>query len=260
MVLYRIKSVDSDTQLTLERIYQGPNDSGIGYWIANYYRGIEIRNLTIKNSGVTKDAGIITVYLKDSIISYNFIDGCSIGVQPNKSDQIIVEQNIVRNCSSHGIYLETNNHIFVTFNDLSNAEKKGIEFTDLWYSEISGNIIFNAMQYGINANGCHFTTISGNFIRYINLYDAILADHNEDSVFSGNQCLNAGEIGICLGNENFRNVFQGNIIQNNGSYGIRLGNETNRNNIILGNQFKNNPSGNISDLGLNTEIAHNMES
>jgi len=261
-VWYKIKSVDSPTQITLERVYRGPTLSGLNYRIAWLYHGIEIKNLTIRNSSAIGGGGIYFDFVIDSIISNCFLDNNRIGIELKHCDGIVVTQNLIRNCGLQGIRISGGVHITVTFNECSNISGVGIYLSGLTYSEIRSNKCMNLGDAGIGSEDMIYSIIEGNFIAHIHGGEGIYFGGAEYCAVIGNEIRNASGNGIFFEHEaqysNY-NVITGNIIYNNGSYGIRIYNANFVGNIITANIIRNNADGAIYDAGTDTEIAHNIE-
>ena len=289
--LHEIKSIEDDTHLTLETVYQGRSLSFITYFAAEYLENIEIRGLNI--TGSTKIfGGCRFEYVRNSMIADINVRKNKYGVYINYCDNVTLEFSDVsdNNISiGNGIRFDNNFNCNILYNTMKNNSFKGIDVQSLRSGNniigntassngssgicigvlggvismgniISGNNCSGNGNHGIYISNANYSTVINNVCNN-NDAKGICIENTDYFVLNGNSCYDNSADGIKLVGSIFScsyNSIVGNICEGNGGYGVLIKSDCIKN-IVTSNQLINNTSGAISDLGTDTEIAHNIE-
>ena len=263
-LLYKITSVDNDTQLTLETQYEGVTIANeTDYDIQAYLSNINIKNITIKNGGEALGGGTYIGAIDYRFVRNSMIENCdsidskghSFELKNTFQSKCIRSQAI--NPADKGIYLwdACNNYIARDLNFGCNAE--GIY---LYNNSFDNTIVYNtASQNNIgiksasdrniiignrcNENLLHGIAIYGqsnivnNNITFENGAQGIFV-YDHDNTINDNISKSNGDTGIYI-YEHDRNIIKGNVVKDNISHGIYLYNGNDRC-IIIGNDAENN--------------------
>ncbi len=243
-VIYDITSVDSDTQITLSKAYQGVTISSLSYFTASFLTKITLKNFTIQNALGNMDGQINLNYIFDSLVenvrSNNFISG------------------------TYGRGFHLKRCVNLTVRDCSAFNNSGI------------NILLDSGQSCVidNCKALNSTARSGIYLNNSlglgtkNIIRNCISAHNEQAgiaVYSGKNLIEGNIIyrnntqGIYIGRE--ENVIIGNIIEQNASYGIWIGTANSDNDTISGNYVSFNVNNGIylsSTCDNNTIVGNNV--
>jgi len=180
---------------------------------------------------------------------YNVYDGISI----DYSDNIIIKNNNIFNCSEYGIRIFSSNNVMLTHNDINN-NLCAIDATSNTYLTISNNnISFNEL-YGIYIGDGTYNTIENNRI-FNNLGNSILTCiaigiYNDVEGYFGRSLINNNQIynndyGIGVGSCQYIEVTN-NVIHDTRNIALGVGGNTLgacANNQINNNDISNNKDG-----------------
>jgi hypothetical protein len=289
-VLYKIASVDSNTQLTLEHIYYGPTVSNSTYKIATYLENIILKDIWITKGGLSGGdnpsyGAVDFQYVKDSIIEgvkidYSLFYGlyisniykCTIsgndisnnyrGIQGDNVNKCIIQDNFCDSNQSDGLVLPgTSSYNLILGNSLCHNGGSGLTFVGL-YNTIMGNKCNRNDGTGIAVGGwpvASYNSIIGNICNE-NFYDGI-GIFNEKNIIEGNICRSNGRDGIraYLSYNASYNSIKDNICSGNTGYGVNIYQVECIKNIVVGNQLLGNTAGSLNNSGANTEIGHNID-
>jgi len=280
-LLYEIKTVDNDTQLTLVNKYQGIAVSGLAdYDTATYLKNCLIKNLSIKNGGYmylgTTPFGAI--YLTHALRMYvencDIIDSLGSGIQIQKVFNSDAIKNNSIGAAGKGIHLINSAHNNIKDNPVFGAPDDGLYVDNDSHENTIKNNILNQNKKGMVVYGDNNIVI-GN--RASENKEAGITIIGDDNIYSQNMANKNGDAGINVqGNANIlngnianynanhgvylsagnRNIINGNIAKDNTGYGIR--NYAGALNIIIANIAKDNTTGQIIDVTGTAEIAHNQ--
>lgn len=241
-VLYSIASVNTDTSITLETVYQGIGLATISYVTATFLTNILISQLTIRNANNTTAAS-------KGLIRWEYIENSHI-------DNILTDNHDASSIGSDGMLLKRCTNCIVR-----NSESKRNSGSGINLDSGQSCIIDNCFIHDNEFNGITLNLSNGlgtkNFIR--NCYIAQNDDNgiytsSGKNVFIGNIIFRNVLDGIGLNNE--ENLVTGNIIEQNGSNGIELLGTTSNFNTIIGNYISFNTAAaiNISDTGASKNV------
>lgn len=239
-VIYKIASVDSDTQLTLESNYRGPALNELGApAVADYVENWRVADLQIQgctgwhymyNSGlVTSEAAFFEV---SNVLSrgnqgygfyfYNAVEG------------------MVRGC--RGV----------------DSDWGGFGASGFWVSAFLSCSAYGNAGYGFDIGGCgplppEFTDCEA----YHNADHGFCLTYANYYSFSGCMAYENQGDGFRVHGSDF-NRFLGCGAWNNEGWGFNISSNLSDKNIIVGLVSLNNTLGNLRDLGTATEIGHNI--
>ena len=243
-VLYDIASVDSDTQITLSKAYQGVTISSLSYYTAAFLRKIVLKDFTLQNAAGNMDGQINLNYIYDSWVenvrSNNFISGTyGRGFHLKRCVNLTVLNCLGFNNIGINIYLDSGQSCVIDNCRALNS------------TALSGIYLNNSLGLGTK-----------NIVR-----DCISA-HNEQAgiaVFSGKNIIANNIIyrnnlrGIDVSRE--ETVIIGNIIEQNADYGVWIHTSNGDNCTVSGNyiSFNVNDGIRLSDASdYNTIVGNNV--
>jgi parallel beta-helix repeat protein len=278
--LYKIQSVDSDTQLTLVETYQGRTVSGASYTIAAVLENIRLENLTVRGYNESSQAAIRFECVLNSIIrNCTANNNYDYGIWLLRSYHCKLNKNFARQNHYNGIRMDYSSHNALVENSCANNNFSGILLFYSPYPVISGNSCVNNDGSGIGLDNVAFSTLTGNCcqnneVSGIEIYesnncavngnvcenngaDGISIGWSDDCSVTGNSCRGNTSNGIAFGNPSDRNTLGLNSLTNNGAYGIDIYNSSCNNNVAIGNILYNNSSGAGNDAGTGTIKANN---
>lgn len=257
-VWYEIKTVDSTTQITLEKTFKGEDIAGDTYEIAKLNHSVEIKKVSVINASVAGGLGIQFKYTKKSEISECFVGSNRYGIDLSHCSGIKITKCVMPNNAIGPLWASYCDHISIDFNDFSNSAVN-VAFSYVIHSEFKNNKCVNMNFGGIGLGHCDYNNIESNFIdnggsyRGIDLYDSCY------NIIANNQANKQGQSGIAIDSDSDYNVITGNQCNHNGHWGIRVWYSSANKNIIVGNQLQDNGDGGLKDEGTDTEIGHNAE-
>ncbi len=228
---YTIGSFTTPTQLEMDSAFVDDTVSGASYAIATPNTGSQLRNLTIQNSSA---AGVDVAY-STQFIFYNInIFTCETGLKATWSTFPIIDAPSFEE-----------NEINVDFTDCNGYTISG--------ALIGGSTVGEGIKLTRSGNASIFNTeVSGNATDGLRLVDSGGISFSSLSV-NGN--INDGIV-LVSGSSGCQ-IAQANIGKN-GEYGINIANASSEDNIILGNVFDANTSGEVNDSGTGTLIRSNV--
>ena len=197
-------------------------------------------NSTTLEGIIIKDLQINGNNANQTILSSNgiFFRGGS----SNKITKSGILNCYIHHCSNYGISLKQDENNIITGNQITN-NYVGIKMYESDSDTISGNQINdNSMNHGPLGD----------------LGYGIICQNSDLNIVSGNQVNDNKNDGIRLYNSDY-NIISNNKLDGN-DYGINIAVNTCDKNMILGNISLNNITSNLSDLGTNTQISHNLTS
>ena len=246
--VYKIVSVDSDTQLTIDIVYEGQDESGISYNAGTFKSNIHLEDLTFTGqSGLTAETGVIywqgvvksgveNCILTNNDISYSA--GVWLKYCYNNSFSLVNSNNN----GEYGLWLEySDNNSFIDIN-ANNNQNNGININYANNNFLRG-IAANSNEYGIqlsSAEGNIIEQASCKKNKLVGVY--ILGGGN--NILENINATDNGEYGVAFLNASSGNIASGLQIANNSSYNLYL--ENSDNNVFSGINSINTPSTNPS--------------
>lgn len=184
-----------------------------------------------------------------------------------KIQNIIVNDNLIRDNSGHGIYCSTSSGheiewALICGNVIEGNAGRGISGLYILYGEINGNIVRGNGARGISMTSCDYCLTNDNIV-FSNDYEGIALDGSDDNMVRGNKVngnsQNADDTysNISLSASD-RNLVESNVVTHGGGakqpkYGIIVANNTCDNNVLRSNiVIDSGKSGDIYDLGTGT--------
>lgn len=250
---YDISAVNSATELVIETAFAGLTQVGLTYFIATVTEGVGMKSLTIQNSStylvkinysyfvrfdlVSLVGGDRGLEIKNSITSEAFdweVYDCNIGVYLENCWAYTFETFYIFNCVGNGVELITGGDATLYNFGVSKCAV-GMQLTDTEGLALVSFTVDSNSSHGIEfVSGCGDNNFEGGWIKD-----------------------NGGE-GIKLTSTSDANVFISNQIRDNSLCGVNIAAADCDNNIILGNIFSGNDSGQVSDIGTGTLIRSNV--
>lgn len=252
---YPIENVVSPTSITLGYGFSGTTQSGLTYVLATINTFANVKNLTIQNSSVSLlkvqytyethiddlviGSGNIGIDVQDTVFFLlNNLDlaDCVTGIYLNNTWGYILQSFFVYNCTGVGIQSDGGGDATggIDFG-ITNNGGVGIKFTN------TSKVAF--FSFTIDSNGSHGIELVAGC---------------DDCTFTGGSVNdNAGD-GLKLTATDDKNSFAQMQFLDNGAYGVEIAASTCDNNIILGNVFDGNSSGQLTDSGTGTLIRSNI--
>ena len=254
---YRIASIDTDTQLTLAEGYAGgATFPGAAYRAVKIKKDIEISELTFKNStGAALDLDDIRNILLEDI---DLIDN-NIGITADNGSELAWQRTAAISNTSHGFQLTGCG--FAVFREVSGISNGG-----------SGVVMDTCRICPFHSSASNANTVDGFNLTSCSsiLMECEAASNTEQGIelVSGNteiiiensQIHDNTSDGIKLTGTDDNNIISTSIIKGNGGYGVNIAAATDDTNIVVGNFFSTNTSGNLNDVGTGTRIKSNLPS
>ena len=274
---YSIRSIESETSLTIKEVYRGIAVSADIYAILRPKKNISLENFTlISNRSGTNNGGILFTWCEkvrcerirvsnfsglgftaESSFNFTFTEceasNCLTGfeVHDEASGDRITNGEII-NCyswgnSSRGYMLDGVSIVRLT-DSTANGNNVGIKVAGDEIVVSGCHSEFNVL-YGIMIDTSIYNRVIGNNCSS-NQYGIILTGANQDNTIVGNICeLNSND-GINVDNGE-GNTITGNQCVANEDYGIALAANATET-YLSGNYLSGNTSGKVSDSGTNT--------
>lgn len=248
---YKISSVDSNTQLTLEEIYRGRVLSGIGYEISHMIKGFSLKNVTITG----KPSSGLTALQVDNVINAN-ISNClfrdNLGDYQLRLDNCynsIVSGNVFENGVS-GLEVEGSMYNMIRDNVSVKHSTYGFRLHGSSRNSLTGNIAKNNIDgfniYMSGKNSLRGNVGNNNFANGLYLYTSSMENSITGNEFSDNYS------GILMYQSVTRNIVLSNTCIDNAQYGVSIVDFQSRDNIVGMNNLYNNGSAAGNDNGINT--------
>lgn len=251
---YLIVAVNSPTQLIVAFSFAGETRSGLSYVIAEPTKSVSISNLTIQNSQA--EAAVYFQYTSISTLFNVLFLSCAQGFKIKNSDTSISGGWVVFACGT-GASFENVSIVQINGPFIRNAYAgDGLTLTNCNKMSLFNLGVFDAANRGIVLESCFnyglidFTVDSctGVGLKLISTFDGgilggVAANNSTDAI----QLVSS-----------YRNTLTNLIVRNNGGYGVNLSDLINHHNLILGNIFDTNTSGDLNDGGTLTKIRSNI--
>lgn len=245
---YTILTFTDATHLQLDRPYMGTTLSGASYMIATTVGTVVLKDFLIQNS---TDAGIKFQYANgltiDGVVSFN----CANGLDGDDSSFINLLNGGSDTCTTTMTF---NNVYFGTlFNCNYTACTNGASFVSIrnWCIDVFAfvNISGTAMSF----TNCSNNDILDFSIQHITGKGIEFVSGNSDMGVSAGVIKDCTSDGMKLtATSDAIQLGAGLSIHDNGGYGINIAASTCDNNVIDGNYFSTNTSGNVNNLGTGT--------
>lgn len=199
------------------------NGGGTGIVIRINASFVNISRFTIRNGGSSVYDSIIRINANNAIITDCNISSGYHGIMLNNSDRHRIYDNIMRDNTGDGIYLnQSDNNVNISYNTISN-NNNGIYL----YSSDGNNIYNNVITHN-NANGTFLnSSCDSNIIRNNNMSSNTFSglhinDFSNYSTVTNNNIYNNGDSGIIFENSSMNLNVSGNTIAGHLNYGIML--------------------------------------
>ncbi len=251
---YGIEDVVDATTITLDQPLTGTDLAGDTYTIATIVTNAHLSKVTVINSAA---AGVKFQYTMETNVDDIYVTGCGIGLD---FDQVLFPL---------ALYSLIGNGINMDWNEVCGFE---IRFSIASDSTAGAGIVMtscgNATSFdsgitGNLGNGLSMTNCSG--IAFVSMdfsanggagVEFISGCHN--NMFTNiNPTRNTGDGYKFTATAN-DNIINAGTIQGNGGYGVNIVDVTSENTIISSNNFADNTSGAVNDLGTTTLIRSNI--
>lgn len=272
---FEIKSIESNTSLTISNTYKGAPLNGFNCCAQAMYTGNKIENLLITNSS---SVGLYVRGVRHGGIKSIAVGSCGSNVELIDSGDMSIVELISSNSGGAGVKIE--NCMSMSFNTLNilNSDSHGIYFTGTGVNNviessatennggfgycisdstksisISDNVIrFNnggGVDIGVNTNAISVNTctISDNNLNGINTA-------GDNTVISGCFINDNSAIGVLCG---ISSILEGNHITDNGTIGIQIPSSKD-NCVVDGNKVRNNGIIGLDIIGNQTTVEGNV--
>ena len=220
---YEIRSVNSDTHITIDIPYKGRTASSITYKIASLVKNVTLRNFTMKN------------FCEDlrAPVELWWTSGCHIQN---------CEINYTNNCgvhasSNYGFFLKEACSCKLVNNYVNDTLENAIHMENCSFNGIINNSTINNGNNGICLLNSSHNTISANSCN--SNMNGIYLDNSSDNTIESNMCINNSS-GINSSNS-YRNTINSNTCRQ-GINGVKLSSSSNEN-TISGNVCNYNTNG-----------------
>lgn len=254
---YRIASIDTDTQLTLAEGYAGgATFPGAAYRAVKIKKDIEISELTFKNStGIALDKDDCRNILLEDI---DFIDN-NIGITADNGSEFVWTRIAAISNTSHGFQLTGCGFaVFRETTAISNGGS-GIVMDTCRACPFHTSAANANTADGFNLTSCSSILMevetASNGGQGIEFVSGCTENIIENSLVHDNT-----SDGIKLTGTDDNNIISTSIIKSNGGYGVNIAASTDDTNIVVGNFFASNTSGNLNNAGTGTRIKSNLPS
>lgn len=263
--IYKILSVDSDTQITLEETYRGNTESGIIYFAGTFKNNVSLQNFTIKNSKSDKQPinvqSLVSGFFSELIIKDNNYGGGQFRYVYNSYfNNLIIRNNsysiVFRDCFSNTInniiytnnygefYLkDSNNNNISNINGSINFMPYGLSIIGIVGSDYNkfSNIDANNGDYGVviyQSNHNKFSNINTNY----NDNDGFSISDSNNNVITNLTSEENKDHGFYISNGHYNKITNSNIINNsqrtNNEYSEIFIADSSTYNKIIGNTIK----------------------
>ena len=254
--IYRVKSIDSDTQVTLKDRFSDTTASGASYTAAKFKDNILLQNLVIAAPLVN---GLVMSHV-DGFFVQNLIVSQAI------TNSGIIVTDCIRggfnfitssNCGGSGLVLEGARQINYSFVVCENNGNTGITANDITHSEFEFPTLVNNASNGMTITSSNRFTIrtpdiSGNGNNGVEL----LSDNSYVQMSTG-ALENNGADGLKLTATTDNCIINGIISTGNGDDGVEIAAATCDDNIVVNSQLAGNTGTSLVDNGTGTTAANN---
>lgn len=231
-------------------------------------------NVTLRGAGKSTiitspiDMILLRVIRSDDVIIENiYFLGIGSGNSGNGGISVssTTERNIIRNCwfenfGSAAISISAGTDSLVENCKITSNFSSGILASNEATFVAKGNLI-NSNLVGIRLISLTAAKILDNYINSNTNEGILIETISNEHIISGNTINSNGDDGISLESTGVpasdKCIIDNNIINDNGAFGVLINTNSDRN-TVDSNQIINNASGDINDLGTNTQIGHNI--
>lgn len=257
-IWYGIVSVDTPTQITIDSQYTSTgtygNLSGASYTIATLNNGCILRNFVVQNA----DYALDVQYCLYMVVDYFNIYSCNYFINSNYLGGMTLNNSGGIGCN-YGIYVNNSTSFSILSTSVYNSVLgDGINFQNSGDSTIFNVSASNNAGNGITLNNAWNSAYISLSVNDNTAKGVEMVSNANDNSFNNIAISGNGSDGIKLTATSSRNYFSVNSVISNGGYGINVANSNCNNNIILGNNFASNTSGQSHDLGTGTKIRSNI--
>lgn len=245
---YEITAFTDTTHLTIAQ-YVGDNLAGSTYVLATIVTTAKINKVTIQNA--TGSATVVQ-YCKEPTLFDLIILDSGTGIDMD----YVVFPTIQLSSLSNGIGLDMN-YVFgfyIDYSEFSVSTSHGVVMTNCENASFFNSSANDNGGDGINMTNCSQIGFLSNDITGNTGQGVEMVSGCNDNGFSVATILDNGSDGIKLTATSDRNTFVALSITGNGGYGINIADSTCDNNQIVSPAFSGNTSGDIRNLGLNTDM------
>jgi len=245
---YPITAVADTTHLTISPAYAGADLSGDTYVICTPIEGVKISNLKITGSATAcikiqyaREVFFFDVDTQASVVALDIDD--SENIQINAFDYVALVSDAIQMTNCH----------YVSFNSSGgiNAGGNGITMSGCSKVVFLASFFMNSTGDGMNLTDCKEIGIvqvaASNGVNGIELVSGCDNVSILNCPIKGNS-----SDGIKLTGTADRNIINGCVFEDNGGYGINVANANCDANVVTGNSYDNNTSGDVNDDGTDT--------
>lgn len=253
---YLITGYSSPTSLVLANTYSGDSFTGYTTVIADPIHNIVIDSVTIQNSTDTNGA-MYFLYASGITLQNYYVYNVTLGLYYVASD-LLYNFNFTVDSSTAGMTFDNCSQLsFDTFNLFNINTNDALSFTDCNVCSIFNFGVYSTTGRGLYMLRCYNVGILDFAILSTTGIGIELSSSYDMQFVSGN-IQNGSTDGIKLTASNLRNSLTNLMVRSNGGYGINVAAASDTNNLILGNIFTTNTSGQVNDSGTTTKIRSNI--
>ncbi len=208
-----------------------------------YATGVDISDLTIKNSGDSSTNAAVKINVSNCVLVNNIISNSRYGIYIYDCDNTKIYYNQICSNSRDAIHIENSNNNNITYSDVQSNSYNGVFLYDCSYNNIENNTISSNGINGVYLNStCNYNTIANNYIAGNTLNGIYLNNHCNYNTISNhdgdNKIYDNDASGIRLENSS-RNTLGYNTVNSNLDYGIMvLGSNTTIHNSTISQNSK----------------------
>jgi len=263
---YLIKTVSTETSLTLSEWLTGGSVNGISTDIGKYTRNISVCNLTIKNVTGTGVSGLNLDYCINTTVNNISVSDSLRGMNLGKIFNLLCSNNITKHNTEVGIQIGNvvNGSVFSNYvfnNGTSGSDRSGILCSAVTSDSviISQNSVIGNGGEGIYLLLSDEVVVANNIIKNNDNY-GIFLEGSTNCVVNQNMVKASGNNGIMLSARvavnSLDNIVSSNMVLDGSAWGISL--DANQDgNLIHGNFTAGNSSGTIDDNGTGNSVVDN---
>jgi parallel beta-helix repeat protein len=224
--------------------------------------GILIRDVRIVGTNNMTDPNNYGIYFSNttkSVIYSCWIEDCGwAGIYIAAGcDGLLISLCVVSSNELYGVYFTGDGNSIVG-NTIHGNGNTGLLIHISDRNTVTGNILTGNGAFGVLLlSGANQNIIEGNVVSGNASHGILLSTDCSNNVMTNNIVYDNGGEGIVLWSNCDENVMESNQVLSNAWNGIEIADASSDDNIILGCVVRLNGIGQISDLGTNTEAAHN---
>ena len=256
---YKIKSIESDTSLTISRDYEGVSRSSVGVVCFTAVDNVRISGVSITDF---IDYGIENIYFTNVVLSdINILDfdssSAPIGIYLGYGFGAVVAAATINNIDGSSGYPTGIQTVYSGGVDIRGCAISGCSYGAYVYTtngvSVSGCNIFNCSQAGMQVLGS--TKISGCSI-HDNNYGVVFWIGEGAEISSCSISYNKTD-GVISSGGGDRKIINGNYIIGNGGTGINIATGSDKH-VVTNNIVYNNSTAQITDNGSGSVVANNI--